>query len=579
MSDLLLMGDHPAKMLAGEVEAIGLDSETTGLRWEDRVIGISLGWQESGAYKSCYLLDAYGTGQIPMWGVAGTISSDDVIRAIPKARVVAMANHSFDFRFLMKQYGLRPMANVVEIQHVARHLAPQPLGVSLETLRGKYVGTVPKDYADMKSKRGSLAKMDAEIVAQYAREDALGTLQIYDNFKNVPALSLYKRNHIWDQRFMYLIMQLVERGIPLDLDHIKNRIKTYRRRMIELGTHLVSQGISNPNYAKDVMGYAISKGIPLANTQAETLEELDLDRYPDLSAVIEYRQLSKALGSWLEVMEKHGEWDQRLHSLLNPFGTRSYRMSSEDPNAQGIPMEARGNRAFGSMFGIFKSPDPSVQIWALDIKQAELRLAATVSRDESLLAAVSDSTDDPYNNLARVIWNDTAKRYMAKRALLSAIYEVGKVKFAATNGISENEALSILTTIRKRFPTAMSTAKAMARATEQTGMVMLATNRPRWIQQDEKGHEYKAFNQYVQGNLAEVMREAMLRIEDRLPNRLILQVHDSVAMLLDADKDAREKQFAIVQECLTSTVQDILGKKYDPAPFPIDPKPYQFVDS
>jgi len=577
VTELLVMGDHPYPILNNSSGTFSVDLETTGLTWLDKILGVSLAWKEGDEYKSCYLFDTSGNAQLPMWGLGGVVSSDDLARAIESAsRNVVFANHSFDYRFMMKGYGLRPIPNVVDVQLVARHIAPQPNGISLEALSSRYLGPLGAQYMEMKSKRASLAKMAPDMVAQYARDDALNTLKLWQVFLDLPSFSLYKKNHYWDQKFMYLIMKMVYRGLPLDMEYIEGRITEYRRTMIDIGSRLVRQGISNPNYAKDVMGFAKSKGIPLVNTQADTLEELDLDKYPELREVIAYRQYSKALGSWLEPLRDMGQFDGSFHSQLNPYGTRSFRMSSSDINAQGIPMETRGGRAFGSMFGVFKSHNLHEEVWGLDIKQAELRLAATLSRDADMISAVEAT--DPYIGLSNLIWGTPDNRNLAKRSLLSAIYEIGKAKFALTAGISEEAALDILKTVRGRFPQAMQTAKSMARVTKTTGRVDLVTGRPRWLQSDEAGHEYKAFNQYVQGGLAEIMRETMLRVEAAIPEKMLLQVHDSMVLLLSANKKIRDEQIFTVQVCMNETITDLLGEKYQPCPFPVEPKPYQVTE-
>ena len=149
------------------------------------------------------------------------------------------------------------------------------------------------------------------------------------------------------------------------------------------------QGIRNPGSPDDVIGYLKSQDIPLESSKEDLIEPYVKD-YPVLGDVLTYRSLSKAIGSWLEPFLFMSDWDGALHSRLNPFGTRTFRMSSEDPNAQGVPMEIRGERAFGSMFGIYKETDLDRELWALDLKQAEVRLAACLSGDLDLQDAMSN---------------------------------------------------------------------------------------------------------------------------------------------------------------------------------------------
>lgn len=574
--DLLVMGDHPHDVLNGTPGVVAIDTETTGLTWEDKLLGISLAWHSDGAAKSCYMIDPRGTNQLPMWGIAGTVSSADLARAIPKIKMLALANHSFDYRFLMKHVAMSPLPNVFDVQHVARHYGVQENGVSLAALYEKYVGKVKPSVSSMKSKRGGLSKMDPETVADYAREDALMTFGVYNALRTNSSLSSYKKFHFQDQRFMHLVMTMVERGIPLDMPHISGRISSYHKRMMELQTELVRMGVANANSTNDVKGYCESKGIPIQNTGAEELERF-ADMYPALAKIVEFRSLDKAIGSWLGPIHQNGLWDGNLHSMLNPFGTKSYRMSASDPNAQGIPMEERGHRAFGSMFGIFKSDDPEYELWGFDLKQAEMRLAAVLSGDVELQWTISQP-GDIYKNLAKLIWDDEGRRQTAKSAQLSAMYEVGVKTFSETYGVTKEEAKDILQQVRAKFPAALRTSKNLTRAMQQTKKVDLVTGRPRWMTKIEIEEEqfYKAFNQRVQGSLAELMDRAMLYVEEALPGRMVLQVHDSIILKISKDKARMSKEFDLVAQCMQQSVDQILHG-YKPLPFPIDPKPYQEI--
>ena len=575
MTELLLMGDDPL-YLSGKNLPAAVDTETRGLTWEDRLLGISMAWEEEGQLKSCYLLDPKGTDQLPMWGVSKVIPSERIVDIIEHLQIAAFANHSFDYRFLLKHIGLRPLPNVVDVQHVAKHLGVQENGLSLAALYTKYVGAVSSETLKMKGNRGGLSKMDPESVAQYARDDALMTYRLDNALRRNVGIGMYKPFHLRDQKFMHLVMKMVQRGVPLDMSHIEGRIVSYHKRMMEIQTQLIRVGIKNANSTKDVGGYCKANNIPVETTGAEDLE-LWADQYPALSLVVEFKSLDKAIGSWLEPIANNGKWDGSLHSQLNPYGTKSYRMSSGDPNAQGIPMEERGHRAFGSMFGIFKSDDPEYQLWAFDLKQAEMRLAAVLSGDLDLQHTISQD-GDIYKNLAKLIWGDEKKRQTAKQAQLSAMYEVGAKTFSIACNITVKEAKDILQQVRAKFPTALRTSKSLTQTMEITKKVDLVTGRPRWMTkiEIEEDQFYKAFNQLVQGSLAELVDDAMLRTEDALPNKMVLQIHDSIVLKISKDPDRQKSEFETVFQCMQESVNSILTK-YRKLPFPIDPKLYEVI--
>jgi DNA polymerase-1 len=178
------------------------------------------------------------------------------------------------------------------------------------------------------------------------------------------------------------------------------------------------------------------------------------------------------------------------------------------------------------MFGIFKARE-GYEYWQLDLKQAEMRLAASLTKDPRLLEIMAQE-DDIYIQMAVRMWNDATRRQDAKSASLASIYEIGVSLFASENGLSEKEAGEILFSFRKTFPILKGKSKTIASLARLHRSVHLWDDRVIFLRSFDP--EYKAFNYSVQGGVAAILRKGMLQIEKEFPGMLVLQIHDSVIM-------------------------------------------------
>jgi DNA polymerase-1 len=567
VEDLLLIGDNPMD-LPQEI-TVSVDTETTGLKWgESNLIGLSLAWRTD-VLHSCYL--SLPLGQMGLFAMDGIVGRKDLLSWLN--RRVVMHNHPFDFRYLWRDLGVQPFERLTDTMHLAKHVKPHE-NLDLVSLYKEHVGPASPEWLKMKQRRGSLGKLPADLVAPYARKGAEATYELYEILRHKAATTPYVKLSHWDEQFQKLIMELVVRGLPVDRDFCRMQIRVDRQMMMELNTGMIRHGLNNPMSPKDVRSFAAANGIPLPNAKVKAGEkghistsEEDItklsEQYPQLDGIVQYREYAKAISSWLEPLLALSEMDGHFHSELHPFGTKSFRMASRDINAQGMPLDAKDKRAGGSMMGVFRSDNPEYELWALDLKQAEVRLAAILSGDERLQAQMATG-DDPYVALAKGIWNDETKRSLAKRAMLSSIYEVGSKTFAMRYGGSEAEAKAVLDAFRNRYPQIKRHSKNQTSFVERNLFVPLITGRPRyyWLGDSTSGDKdggdrsYSAFNQEVQGSLAEIMHEVMLRYESAFPGQQLLQVHDSIVTLLPKDETKREEEIRaaghIVQEVCES---------------------------
>ena len=571
----LVYGNSPMSIYKGQPVAI--DIETTGVKWGDTMIGMSLAWRTVEGIKSCYLVPFM---KDRLFQAEGVSIPDQIITILFKNNVTVWHSLPFDYRGIFKEFqksfDVQPPIVAHDIAHMAR-LSDFQDSNSLASLYEKYVGTPPAEWLAVKAKRNSLAKMNQEIVFRYAAFDAVATLSVYEKLRD--NLHITEDQYKQDIQFTNLVMKMIYRGLPVNQQFIGDRTTAFSKRMVEIARDLAPVGVNNPDSTKQVAKYlgqfvGLGQGERTKNGQLKTDVE-NLIPYmndPVVSKIVEFRQLSKAISSWFEDVTEMSKFDGKLHAFLYPFGTASYRMTSSDINVMAIPMEARktafGLRAFGAFKGMFTSDREDEEIYAIDIKQAEFRLGAMLAKENNIAKAFSSGID-PYVQMAIDTWNDMARRQDAKRAALASLYETGVTTFSKNNHVSMKEAEDVLYGFRNKYPNIKKASKFYEGFVSRNGYVTLMDGRRRYFGPFDE--TYKAFNQRVQGSVATVMWPVMLRIEDAFPGRIINQIHDSIELYLPKDEQKRKEITDPIREWVEEAVPEKIRSMTDPRiPYPVD---------
>lgn len=561
MTLILVQGDDPRHIPLNSVVAV--DTETTGLDWEDDLIGVSLAWRDTEQKLcGCFLRnnsDSRKTHQLSLLGMGmeGEAIPDILIPDLIRQHSTLFINLPFDFRVLWKELQIEPGERMLDLSKIALGIEYHA-SLSLLSLYEKYVELAPAWVLEVKKNRANLHKLPPELVNQYAVWDAQATLLLYEKLQDKMVECLAKTLP-QDLQFNKLVMDMIIRGVRVDQETLQVKKVEFTQRSYEIAKKLIGQGLKNPNSDQQVVKWLQNKGVDLGGliTTAKgqpsmAAEQLEALADPVVLPIIEYRQLIKGVSSWVDELSSLSSLDGKVHSRLDPFGTVSFRMSASDINMQAIPMKVKKKaKAFGSFMGVFIADNPEEELWAFDIKQAEVRLAAMLAK-EHRLAKVFSSGRDPYSQMSLQVWKNDKRRDDAKRAMLASIYEIGPNSFAMKNHVSKAQAESVLNSFRRAFPDLRNASRTWERFVDRSSYVPLISGRKRWFGPFEE--HYKAFNQLVQGSLAEVMQTIMLRVERDLPGRLRLQIHDSIILPLPRDPVLREPLVSHVKEIVLTSV-------------------------
>lgn len=578
-----LIGDNPASIPPGVL--VSFDCETTGLGWSAFIIGASLSWRIPDGLLSCYLVfeTIHPNAQISIFGLGHeTIDGLRLLESLFRNNPIVFHSISFDYRFLFKDLGLNPPERAFDVSPLAKNLEYQP-ALSLVELYKRYVKIpIPDVILKTKSNRGGLHKQDIETQAVYARWDAEATLLVGEKLLGMSQLMLDTELVRHDEEFTNLVMKMIARGLPVDGTELARRHILYEERLAYLVKELAeTYKLSNVGSTVQVSDFLFNKlglnptRLTASGRGAVGAEDLKpyVKKHPAVPLIIEHRQLTHAIGTWLDPLFALSAKDGRAHCQLDPFGTRSFRMSCKDINLQAMPMKDRGERAFDSLHGIFKSEDPEEELWSLDLKQAEVRLGAMLAPDPAL-ARVFSSGSDPYKAMSKEIWGTEDRRQEAKQATLAAIYEIGPASFSIRYNVSENDAIKVLDDFRARFPGIKRASNWWKEIVEQKGYVKLYTGRYRWFGEDEV--PWKGFNQVLQGGVAEIMSAIMLEVERVLPERQLLQIHDNIILYLPKNEWARNEMVKTVEEiALNILPEDVINHVKPRVPLLLDAEKWE----
>lgn len=438
------------------------------------------------------------------------------------------------------------------LDYLAEHLLKHKM-IPISRLIGERKGKAPQKTMDCVPL--------AEIVP-YAAEDADMALRLYEDL--APKLRDIGMESLSRDLEMPLVEVLVEmeyHGIrvdPVELDRqaagLNIRIVEARDRILEATGHPFN--IDSPKQLADVLFKefglpTIKKTQTGQSTDIEVLEKLaereDLTPQQStvLTRVIEYRQLSKLVNTYLvNLKDEIDPRDQRVHASFHQTGTATGRLSSSGPNLQNIPIRTEVGRQIRKAFVAAEN----CHLISADYSQIELRILAHLSDDPNLIDAFKKDMDIHAAVASQVFGVDPkevsiAQRTYAKTINFGIIYGVTPYGLSRRiDGMDVEGARKLIADYKKRFTGIDSFLSKCVEEAMSTGYVTTMLGRRRRIPQIESSRgqvralgERLAINTVVQGSAAELIKLAMVNLHrrirrEKLPLKMLLQIHDELVL-------------------------------------------------
>ena len=303
------------------------------------------------------------------------------------------------------------------------------------------------------------------------------------------------------------------------------------------------------------------------STSEETLIKLK-DKHPIIEQILEYREIKKLLSTYiLALPELTSEKTKRIHTTFNQSVAATGRLSSINPNLQNIPIRTERGRKTREAF---IPRDENFTLLAADYSQIELRVMASLSKDEGMLRAFNDKIDIHTATAAKVYKVpiseiDRTMRSNAKSVNFGIIYGISAFGLSQNIGISRTEAKEIINEYFQEFPKVKEYMDFSIEKARENEFVETILGRRRYLKDINSRNgmlramaERNAINAPIQGSAADIIKKAMIDVQSEmekqnLKSRMLLQVHDE--LVFDMHKEEENVLKNLVKQNMENAVE------------------------
>lgn len=349
--------------------------------------------------------------------------------------------------------------------------------------------------------------------------------------------------------------RMTELGIKIDVKRLEDLSVKYHEELSSLEKQIwkiVGEefNISSPKQLGEML--FVKMGLKAKNqkktasggfsTKESELEKLK-DEHPIAGLILEYRELAKLLGTYIDTIPKMVDENNRLHSEFLQAGSATGRMASQNPGIQNIPNKTDLGREIRKSF----IAEKGWKLVTFDYSQIELRIAAFLSGDKKLIEIFKEGLD-VHTAVACEVFGvepkDVTKemRSKAKTINFGVMYGMGVTALQKNIGTNREEAQEFLDGYFNKFSGLAEYLERVKRETEQKGYTETFFGRRRYFPDIHSklpfmkaSAERMAINAPIQGTEADIIKLAMIEIDKFLDNkdlkddvRLLLQVHDEL---------------------------------------------------
>jgi DNA polymerase-1 len=429
----------------------------------------------------------------------------------------------------------------------------------LGALAARHCGLATISYDAVTGKganRISFAQVVVAHAADYAAEDADVTLRVHrvlrPQLAAEPELeSLYRDLEL---PIAEVLFRIERNGVLIDAATLAQQSDELGRKIMALEAEaqaLAGQpfNLNSPKQLAEILfnqqGLPVVKKTPSGgpSTDEEVLEKLAED-YPLPKKILEHRSFAKLKNTYTDKLPKMiNPATGRVHTSFGQATAVTGRLASTDPNLQNIPIRTAEGRRIRSAF----VAPANHRIVSADYSQVELRIMAHLSDDPRLLEAFEQGEDVHRATAAEVfgltpIEVSNEQRRAAKAINFGLIYGMSAFGLTKQIGVDRTAAAAYMDRYFARYPGVaryMEETRAVAR---DKGYVETVFGRRLWLPEirssnagRRQGAERAAINAPMQGTAADLIKRAMLAVQDwldeqKLRSLLILQVHDELVL-------------------------------------------------
>jgi DNA polymerase-1 len=540
--------------------SFSVDLETTSPypMWA-ALVGISLSYTPHQAFYIPLAHQHQGaTQQLPLPWVL------EQLKPILEDREMKKVGQNIKYEWIvLKRYGIHLQGIDGDTMIASYLLNPTKHNHNLGEIAQEYLDRSVTDYKEVVGtgvKTLTFDQIGLEKARDYSCEDADVTLQL--SHLLFPKLKEGGLKDLFDQVEMPLVIVLAKmemNGVRIDLELLREyskEIETQLQQKIEQIYGLAGEvfNINSPQQLGKILFDKLK--LPVVkktktgySTDVDVLTKLSLQHDLPLE-ILGYRNLNKLKSTYVDAFPKliHPKTG-RVHTSYNQTVTATGRLSSSDPNLQNIPVRAEeGNRIRQAFI-----PEQGWSIVSADYSQIELRILAHLSQDQTLMQAFQNDEDIHARTASEIFSVPMEKvtppmRREAKVINFGILYGMSAYGLSQQLGTDPKIAQAYIDEYFKKYTGVQTYIEKSLEEARQRGYVMTLLHRRRYLPDIHsstvvirQATERMAVNTPLQGTAADIIKVAMLRIQNRietsgLSTRMIMQVHDELVFELPEEE-------------------------------------------
>ncbi len=376
-----------------------------------------------------------------------------------------------------------------------------------------------------------------------------------------------------------VLEKMEKRGVKVDVKYLGSLSRKYHKTVDgiekEIYKHAGSEfNINSPKQLGEVLFDTLNltaKGMKKTAGGARSTKESELlklkDSHPIIGLILEYRELSKLLSTYIDSIPKLVDKNSRVHTRFLSVGAATGRMASIDPNLQNIPIKTELGRAIRNAFVAEKG----FTFASFDYSQYELRVAAFLPGDEKLIDIFKEGLDihsAVSSQVFKVPIDEVTKdmRRKAKVINFGILYGMGVTALRSNLGSTKEEAESFLREYFNTYPTLSDWIEKVKVITKELGYTTTLFGRRRYFP-EIKSHlpfmrasaERMAMNAPIQGTQADLVKVAMVKLDEYIVREkleekvfMLIQVHDELD--LEIHESVKEKVVPEIKRIMESVL-------------------------
>ena len=561
-----------SKAFAIDTETDSVDTVTANL------LGISISVNEN---EGCYIPLGHTYEDCPK-----QLSMDYVIKTLGSVieenqNKAVGQNLKFDIPILSR-HGINItnfLADTMLMSYVLNSTATRH---GMDRLAEYYLNYTTTKYTDVTgtaSKQISFAEVKLDVATNYAAEDADITLRLFNVFSPLLKDKPVQKKLLEDLEYplVHVLARVEQNGAKIDKKKLANHSQELSEKIDELSKQAFKIAgeefnLDSPKQLLEILyekqGLPVLKKTPKGqpSTNEDTLQRLS-EEYELPRIILQYRTLAKLKSTYTDsLINIENPKTKRIHTSYQQAVTSTGRLSSTEPNLQNIPIKTAEGRRIREAF----VPEKGNVLISADYSQIELRIMAHLSKDKNLTYAFNNDVDVHSSTAAEVfgvsIDNVSQdQRRSAKAINFGLMYGMSAFGLTRQLGIPRGEAQEYLDTYFARYTGVrdyMNNIKAQAKEDKFVETIM---GRRLYLNEINAANglrrqaaERAAINAPLQGSAADIIKKAMLDIDELILNELsevqmIMQVHDE--LVFECPKSKADAVMEKMKDTMEKTVE------------------------